>query len=161
MTFGRPLGHSWFGYVLILCVLCICLTWFSSCWIILIKQNFNHSLKNTVRCDNLNFRYYYYYYCYYYYYYYYCCCCSCCCRCCCFLHIKEIQSLFFALLDRFIRLDLEEGWYILPLSSSLSVKSKINVNLSNKCTCQISQHTAKNITKLIKITSNIGHNDKS
>ena len=49
VLFGRPLGHSWFGYGLILCVLCTLLTWSSSCWIIPMKQNFKHSLENTVR----------------------------------------------------------------------------------------------------------------
>ena len=28
MKFGRPLGHFWFGYIFILCVLCICLVEF-------------------------------------------------------------------------------------------------------------------------------------
>ena len=51
------------------------------------------------------------------------------------LHIKEIQAL--SLLFLFF-----------------------NVNLSNKRTCRISQHTAKNMTKWIKITSNIGHSNK-
>ena len=117
-------------------------------------ENFKHSLKNTVwqfKFLLLLFfyycHYYYYFYYYYYYYYYY------------YLHIK--QTLFFALLDRLIRLELEEGWQIISSSSSHSVKSKFNVNLSNKCTSIISQPTAKNITKWIKITSNNGYNNKS
>ena len=96
--------------MLVMYLLCICLTWSSSCWLIPIKQNFKHSLKNAVwqfKFLLLSFFYYYYYYYYYYYlyyqyyyyyyyYYYY------------FLHIK--QTLFFTLLDRLIRLELEEGW---------------------------------------------------
>ena len=53
MKFGQPPGHSWFGYGLILYMLCTCLTWSSSCWIIPMKQNFRHSLK--IQCGNLNF----------------------------------------------------------------------------------------------------------
>ena len=72
-------------------------TWAFLVWIcsysmrVMYLLDFKHSLKNTVwqfKFLSLLFYHYYYYY---------------------FLHIKEIQTLFFALLDRLIWLQLVEG----------------------------------------------------
>ena len=138
MKFGRPLGHSWFGYGLILCVLCTCLTWSSSCWIIPMKQNFRYSLKNTV----WQFKF------------------------CCFYFIVIITiTIFFKskkdkLYYFYYWIDWY-GWSLLKADKSSHETLAIQSNLRLTWICQISQHTAKKITKWIMITSNIGHNNKS
>ena len=86
-------AQTWFGYGLILCGLCTCLTWSSSCWIIPIKQNFKHSLKNTVW--QLKFCYFYFIVIIF--------------AIIIFFKSKKDKTLFFAQLDRLIRLGLVEG----------------------------------------------------
>ena len=135
MKFGRPLGHSWFGYGLILCVLCTCLTWSSSCWIIPMKQNFKHSLKNTMR----QFK-----FCYSYF----------------IVIIITIIIFFKSKKDKLYSLHYwidSCGWSLLKADKVLVIQS----NQRLTWICQISQHTAKKLTKWIIITSNISHNNKS
>ena len=139
MKFGRPLGHSWFGYGLILCVLCTCLTWSSSCWIIPMKQNFKHSPKNTV----WQFR-----FCYVY----------------VIIIIITIVIFFKSKKDKVYHLHYWIDWYGWSLLKADKFCHSALVILSNQRLTwirQISQHTAKTITKWIIVTSNIGHNNKS
>ena len=139
MKFGRPLGHSWFGYGLILCVLCTCLTWSSSCWIIPMKQNFKHSLKNTVR----QFK-----FCYLYF----------------IVIIITIIIFFKSKKGKLYSLHYWIDWYCWSLlKADKSSHEALIIKSNQRLTwiCQISQHTAKKITKWIIITSNIGHNNKS
>ena len=139
MKFGRPLGHSWFGYGLILCVLCTCLTWSSSCWIIPMKQNFKHSLKNTVRQFKL---------CYIYF----------------IVIIIAIIIFFKSKKDKLYSLHYWIDWYGWSLLKADKPSHEALVIQSNQrltWICQISQHTAKKLTKWIIITSNISHNNKS
>ena len=131
MKFSRPLGHSWFGYGLILCVLCICLTWSSSYWIIPMKQNFKHSLKNTVwqfKC------------CYFYF----------------IVIIITIISIFFKpKKDKLYSLHYWKDWYgrsLLKDDTSSHEGLVIQSNQRLTWVCQISQHAAKKITKWIIVT---------
>ena len=131
MKFSRPLGHSWFGYGLILCVLCICLTWSSSYWIIPMKQNFKHSLKNTVwqfKC------------CYFYF----------------IVIIITIISIFFKpKKDKLYSLHYWKDWYGWSLlKDDTSSREGLVIQSNQRLTwvCQISQHAAKKITKWIIVT---------
>ena len=128
-------AQTWFGYGLILCGLCTCLTWSSSCWIIPIKQNFKHSLKNTVW--QLKF-------CYFYF----------------IVIIIAIIIFFKSKKDKLYSLHYwidSCGWSLLKADKVLVIQS----NQRLTWICQISQHTAKKLTKWIIITSNISHNNKS
>ena len=139
MKLGRPLGHSWFGYDLILCVLCTSLTWSSSCWIIPMKQNFMHSLKNIVR----QFK-----FCYFYF----------------IAIIIGTIILFKSKKDKLYFLHYWIYWYSWSFLKADKSSHKALVIQSNQRLMwiyQISQHTAKKITKWIIIASNIGHNNKS
>ena len=137
MKLGRPHGHSWFGYGLILCVLCTCLTWLSSCWMIPMKQNFKHSLKNTVsQFEFFNL----------------------------IVIIITIIIFFKSKKDKLYSLHYWIDWYgwsLLKADKSSHEALVIQSNQRLTWICQISQHTAKKITKWIIITSNIGHNNKS
>ena len=138
MKFGRPLGHSWFGYGLIRCMLCFCLTWLSSCWIIPMKQNFMHSQKNIVQ--QLKF-------CYIYF----------------IVIIIATITLFKSKKDKlyFLHYWIDwNGWSLLKTDKSSHKALVIQSNQRLTWICQIS-HTSKKITKWIIITSNIGHNNKS
>ena len=129
MKFGRPLGHSWFEYGLILCVLCTCLTWSSSYWIIPMKQNFKHSLKNTV----WQFK-----FCYFY-----------------FIVIITIIIFFESKKDKLYSLHYWIDWYgwsLLKDDKSSHEALVIQSNQRLTWICQISQHAAKKITKWIIVT---------
>ena len=130
MKLVRPLVHSWFGYDLILCVLCTCLTWLSSCWIIPMKQNFKHSLKNRV----WQFK-----FCYFYF----------------IVIIITIIISFKSKNDKPYSLHYWIDWYGWSLLKADKSSHKALVIQSNQrltWLCQISQHTAKKITKWITVT---------
>ena len=134
MKFGRPLGHSWFEYGLILCELCTCLTWSSSYWIIRMKQNFKHSLKNTV----WQFK-----FCYFYF----------------IVIIITIIIFFKSKKDKLYSLHYWKDWYgwsLLKDDKSSHEALVIQSNQRLTWICQISQHAAKKIIKWIIVTRTLG-----
>ena len=130
MKFGRSLGHSWFVCGLILCVLCTCLTWSSPYWIIPMMQNFKHSLKNTVWQFT---------FCYFYF----------------IVIIITIIIFFKSKKDKLYSLHCWIDWYgwsLLKDDKSSHEALVIQSNQRLTWICQISQHTAKKITKWIIVT---------
>ena len=138
MKFSRPFGHSWFGYGLILCVLCNCLTWSSSCSIIPMKQNFKQLLKNTVR----QFKF------------------------CCFYFIVFIIIIIFfkSKKDKLYSLHYWVDWYGWSLLKDDKSYEPLVIQSNQRLMriCQILQYAAKKITKwiIVKRTLDITINHK-
>ena len=132
MKFGRPLGHSWFEYGLI--VVCTSLTWSSSYWIIPMKHNFKHSLKNTVWQVK---------FCYFYF----------------IVFIITIIIFFKSKKDKLYFLHYWIDWYgwsLLKDDKSSHESLVIQSNQRLTWICQISQHAAKKITKWTIVTRTLG-----
>ena len=109
--------------------LCTCLTWSSSYWIIPMKQNFKHSLKNTV----WQFK-----FCYFYF----------------IVIIITIIIFFKSKKDKLYSLHYWIDWYgwsLLKDDKSSHEALVIQSNQRLTWICQISQHTAKKMTKWIII----------